>query len=59
MIEIDRAALPETTVYRAITSKHLGGAPEQVEVGTTLQVVGFPSASTTRCAICQSCAMPG
>lgn len=42
MIEIDRAALPETTVYRAITSKHLGGPPEQVEVGTTLQVVGFP-----------------
>ncbi len=29
MIEIDRAALPETTVYRAFTSKHLGGRPNR------------------------------
>ncbi len=42
VIEINRAALPEMAVYRAFTSKHLGGPLEQVEVGTTLQVVGFP-----------------
>ncbi len=41
-IEIDRAALPETTVYRAFTPSHLCGPLEQVEVGTTLLVVGFP-----------------
>ena len=42
VIEIDRAALPAMAVYRAFTSGHLGGPLEQVEVGTTLQVVGFP-----------------
>ena len=42
MIEIDRAALPPTAVYRAFTANHLHGPPDQVEVGTMLQVVGFP-----------------
>ncbi len=42
MIEIDRAALPQTAVYRAFTANHLHGPPDQVEVGTMLQVVGFP-----------------
>ncbi len=42
MIEIDRAALPQTTVYRAFTANHLHCPPDQVEVGTMLQVVGFP-----------------
>jgi S1-C subfamily serine protease len=42
VIEIERAALPETTVYRAFTPEHLQSAPEQVEVGTSLLVVGFP-----------------
>ncbi len=42
MIEIDRAALPQTAVYRAFTASHLHGPPDQVEVGTMLQVVGFP-----------------
>ena len=42
MIEIDRAALPRTAVYRAFTANHLHGPPDQVEVGTMLQVVGFP-----------------
>ncbi len=41
-IEIDRAALPETTVYRAFTPQHLPGPLDQVEVGSTLLVVGFP-----------------
>ena len=42
VIAIDRAALPETTVYRAFTPKHLLDPGEQVEIGTTLLVVGFP-----------------
>lgn len=42
VIEIERAALPEGTVYRAFTPKHLHDPQEQVEVGTTLLVVGFP-----------------
>ena len=41
-IEIERAALPETTVYRAFTPNHLHDALDQVEVGATLLVVGFP-----------------
>jgi hypothetical protein len=41
IIELNRAALPETAVYRAFRSEHLGGL-DQVEVGTSLQVVGFP-----------------
>jgi S1-C subfamily serine protease len=42
VIEIERAALPETTVYRAFTPAHLLGGSDQVEVGTALLVVGFP-----------------
>ena len=42
VIAIDRAALPETATYRAFTPQHLQGPKEQVEVGTMLQVVGFP-----------------
>jgi S1-C subfamily serine protease len=41
-IEIDRAALPATTVYHAFTPEHLGDAEDQVEVGSSLLVVGFP-----------------
>jgi S1-C subfamily serine protease len=41
-IEIERAALPETTIYHAFTPSHLLGALEHVEVGTALLVVGFP-----------------
>lgn len=41
-IEIERDALPDTTVYRAFTPEHLHRPPEQVEVGTALLVVGFP-----------------
>jgi len=42
VIAIDRAALPGTTVYRAFTPQHLLGPLDQVEIGTTLLVVGFP-----------------
>ncbi|MGB4468999.1 MAG: serine protease [Azovibrio sp.] len=42
VIEIDRAALPATTVYRAFTPQHLHGSLQQVSVGTSLLVVGFP-----------------
>jgi S1-C subfamily serine protease len=42
VIEIDRAAMPNTTVYRAFTPNHLPGQSDQIEVGTSLLVVGFP-----------------
>jgi S1-C subfamily serine protease len=42
VIEIERAALPEKTIYRAFTPSHLLDALEQVEVGSALLVVGFP-----------------
>lgn len=42
VIELDRDALPLRTVYRAFTPQHLLGHFDQVEVGTSLLVVGFP-----------------
>ena len=42
VVEIDRAALPATTLYRAFTPAHLPGDCEQVEVGSSLLIVGFP-----------------
>ena len=42
VIEIDRSAFPEKAVYRAFTPHHLLGRFDQVEVGTSLLVVGFP-----------------
>lgn len=42
VIEIERAALPERTHYRAFTPAHLHDPLDQVEVGSTLLVVGFP-----------------
>lgn len=42
VIEIERSALPTTTVYHAFTPRHLQGPADQVEVGTSLLVVGFP-----------------
>ena len=41
-IELDRAALPKTLVYRAFTPKHLYQSLDQVEVGSSLLIVGFP-----------------
>jgi hypothetical protein len=42
VIEIDRAALPRTAVFRAFTPQHLLGPKDQVEVGAPMLVVGFP-----------------
>ena len=42
VIEIERSALPVTSVYRAFTPRHLPGPQDRIEVGTSLQVVGFP-----------------
>jgi S1-C subfamily serine protease len=42
VIEIERAALPPTAVYSAFTPQHLNSAVDQVEVGTSLLIVGFP-----------------
>ena len=42
VIEIERPALPATTVYRAFTPRHLHDPLDQVEVGTSLLIVGFP-----------------
>ncbi len=42
VLEIERAALPVTTVYRAYTPDDLLGSKPWPEVGSTLLVVGFP-----------------
>lgn len=42
VIEINRPALPKTVLYRAFTPQHLLGPQGQIEVGTSLLVVGFP-----------------
>ena len=42
VIEIERTALPETAVYHAFSPRHLLGSLDQVEVGTSLLMVGFP-----------------
>jgi S1-C subfamily serine protease len=41
-IELERDALPETAAYRAFTPAHLPDPGSQVEVGSSLLVVGFP-----------------
>jgi S1-C subfamily serine protease len=42
VMEIERAALPETAIYRSFTPSHLYGPLDQVPVGTSLLMVGFP-----------------
>jgi S1-C subfamily serine protease len=42
VVAIDGAALPKTGVYRAFTPRHLPERFDQVEVGSSLLVVGFP-----------------
>jgi len=42
VIEIERAALPATTVLRAFSVDHLRDSAHPVEVGSSLLVVGFP-----------------
>ncbi len=42
VIELERDALPETAVYRAFTPRHLHSSDDEVEIGSSLLVVGFP-----------------
>ena len=42
VIEIDRSALPEAFAYHAFTPAHLQDAADQIEVGSSVLVVGFP-----------------
>jgi S1-C subfamily serine protease len=42
VIELNRSALPHTMAYRAFTPDHLLRPFDQVEVGRSLLVVGFP-----------------
>ncbi len=41
-LELERAALPETLSFHAFTPAHLVERLEQVEIGTSVLVVGFP-----------------
>ncbi|MCI4678411.1 serine protease [Rhodoblastus acidophilus] len=41
-IEIEREALPDSTIYRAFTPDHLPGPSETIETGAFILVVGFP-----------------
>ncbi|MEK7322329.1 MAG: serine protease [Pseudomonadota bacterium] len=42
VIEIERPALPATLAYRAFTPEHLYRRLDQIEVGSSLLMVGFP-----------------
>jgi S1-C subfamily serine protease len=42
LIELDRSALPPATVLRAFTPQHLHSEREEVEVGSSVLIVGFP-----------------
>ena len=42
LLEIDRTALPPSTAYRAFTPQHLQRSFDDVEVGASLLIVGFP-----------------
>jgi hypothetical protein len=42
VIELERAALPKSTVYRAFTPAHLHTSLDQIEIGSSMLVVGFP-----------------
>jgi S1-C subfamily serine protease len=42
VIEIDRGALPATAALQAFTPDHLQGSLQEVEVGSSLLIVGFP-----------------
>ena len=41
-IEIERAALPVATVYRAFTPKHLEDSKDRIVIGSSLLIVDFP-----------------
>ncbi|MEN0106892.1 MAG: serine protease [Pseudomonas sp.] len=42
LVEIDRSALPPTTLYQAFTPEHLADLNKGIEIGSPLLVVGFP-----------------
>jgi S1-C subfamily serine protease len=42
VIELDRTVLPQSTVLRCFTPTHLLHSLQEVEVGTSLLIVGFP-----------------
>jgi len=42
LIELDRSAMPASTVYRAFTPKHLYRSGRRIEIGSSLLVLGFP-----------------
>ena len=42
VIELERQALPSSTVYRAFTPEQLHGPGDRIEIGAPLLVVGFP-----------------
>lgn len=42
VVELDRGALPKTAVLHAFTPEHLQKSLEEVEVGSSLLIVGFP-----------------
>lgn len=42
VIELERAALPKGTTYRAFTPAHLYEPADEVEIGSPLLIVGFP-----------------
>jgi hypothetical protein len=42
VIEVERAVLPVTSVFRAFNRHHLATLHDQIEVGSSLLVVGFP-----------------
>jgi hypothetical protein len=42
VIEIERAALPATAVFRAFSPKHLYDPDKPIEIGSSLLIVGFP-----------------
>nr|MDP2192319.1 trypsin-like peptidase domain-containing protein [Rhodoferax sp.] len=42
VIELERAALPKSVLLRSFTPAHLQGSLQEVEVGSSLLVVGFP-----------------
>ena len=42
VLELDRAALPPKVALRCFTPAHLQGSLQEVEVGSSLLIVGFP-----------------
>jgi S1-C subfamily serine protease len=42
VIEIQRSALPGGTLYFAFTPQHIPDAANQIEIGTSLLVIGYP-----------------